>query len=150
VGRLSASVRGGDTSATLQRFALRFLPHLVCTVQHRISPDLVVARNSSMQLKTFRGHTLVAHGGVLRVFNSSRVQREAPQLLVRSQLSASASGCGWGTLLATATGPSGTDKEAEMRVSMFVSSDSTIQGFEALLSTRREPSSDFNWFRFPM
>lgn len=98
-------------------------------------------------VRSLRGHVLVASGDSLRVFNSSRVQREAPHLLAQASLGSNSTG---GTLLATAIGPVGSDQESEMRVSFFDAGQSKLHGFEALLSTKRESSTDFNWFRIPV
>jgi len=98
-------------------------------------------------VRSLRGHLLVANGNSLRAFNSSRVQREPPHLLAQAHLGNTSAA---GALLATAIGPVGSDQESEMRVSFFDAGEQRLHGFEALLSIKRESSSDFNWFRIPM
>ncbi len=118
---------------------------LTYAVQHRISPE---PDNSAPAIvRSLRGHVVVANGDLIRVFNSSRVQREPPHLLARDVKGNHSDGH---ALLATAIGPTGSEQESEMRVGYYSPGSSTLHGYEALLSTKREANSDFNWFRIPM
>ena len=141
-GRLSASVSHANKAC---RVPPKNAPACFFAVQHRISAE--TNGPFSSVVRSLRGHVLVANGNNLRVFNSSRVQRDPPHLLAQSSLGNRSSA---GSLLATAIGPAGSDQESEMRVSFFDAGESQLVGFEALLSTKRESSSDFNWFRIPM